>query len=147
MDELKRFSSFTPKETVIELQYLRWAPWFKKRQVRLDSLRRLDSGWRNGNANLEHLPEMESERVKNFKQSIVGEFIRKAFGLFIVNRKQDRDKSAVPGVWDGIWEQIPYEGEASIERRKLPPTMRGRGTMEVRSKPPPPHAVQTKSRE
>ena len=43
------------------------------------------------------------------------ELAHRVYGRLFVNRDQKQDKSAAPGVWDIIWEQIPTAAEREAE--------------------------------
>ncbi|KAF7196493.1 hypothetical protein HII31_02221, partial [Pseudocercospora fuligena] len=124
-DDLKRFASQTPAETLLELQYMRWLPWPQTRRMPFGRLRRLQPSLRGGIANLEQQNPHVSDEVKN---TLVGWLAHRNWGRFYVNRAQRRDRSAVPGVWEGMWKQIPLKGskEDILKKGKAPVQMRGR---------------------
>jgi hypothetical protein len=107
-EDLKKFSQNSPRDTTLELQFMRWAPWPTTRRVRFDRLRRLQPSFSGGIANLEHLPGDTGN--KQGKQSFLGDIVKSWANRFFVNKGQNQDRSAVPGVWDGMWCQIPFKG-------------------------------------
>lgn len=107
-DELKRFSRVTPADTMLELQYMRWLPWPQTRHIRFSQLERLRPSW-SSFANLEHIPALSDIELMRQKWSYA--LVRRWMGSFYVNRHQKRDRAAVPGVFDAMWEQIPMQGD------------------------------------
>ncbi|EME88243.1 uncharacterized protein MYCFIDRAFT_205954 [Pseudocercospora fijiensis CIRAD86] len=130
-DDLKRFASLTPADTLLELQYMRWLPWPQTRRVPFGRLRRLQPSLRGGIANLEQQNPLVTDKLKN---SLLGWLAHRNWGRFYVNRAQRNDRSAVPGVWEGMWGQIPLKGskedilmaQAESKKVKAPVQMRGR---------------------
>ncbi|KXT02740.1 hypothetical protein AC578_5433 [Pseudocercospora eumusae] len=131
-DDLKRFANQTPAETLLELQYMRWLPWPETRRVPFGRLRRLQPSLRGGIANLEQQNPHVPDKMKN---TLLGWLAHRNWGRFYVNRAQRRDRSAVPGVWEGMWNQIPLKGskedvlaQAKSKKVKAPVQMRGRSS-------------------
>ncbi|KAI5370968.1 hypothetical protein Slin15195_G018400 [Septoria linicola] len=121
-DGLRRWSSInTPGETQLDLQYMRWSPWPKTRTVTLNELKRLKPSLSTGIANLEWTPtRFETGQLeKNRKEHPwYASLATRSLGNFYVKRDQKKDRAAVPGVWDGIWRQIPWKGEEGSVSKK-----------------------------
>ncbi|CZT20383.1 uncharacterized protein RCC_06243 [Ramularia collo-cygni] len=149
--ELRRFAEAVPGDTVLQLYYMRLAPWCTSKEVRMNRLRRLTPSIKGGIANLEYVPE----HAEKHAGSIWFWLVQGYWGRYYVKRDQRRDRAQVAGVLDKMWEGIPWKGSpgdplvrgASKGEERRVVRMSGRpgvmsGREEVRRKevvlPPPP---------
>ncbi|RMY58126.1 hypothetical protein D0864_13414 [Hortaea werneckii] len=97
--------------STLRIQFIRFAPWFITRDIRLADLRRLPPS-RLRLANLEHqIPAEEKDRLA-YWGSTLGTWLDRYFHRYWVNvAGTRRDRSSVPGVWGKVWEGIPFVGE------------------------------------
>ncbi|KAI7109358.1 hypothetical protein KC340_g458 [Hortaea werneckii] len=99
--------------STLRIQFIRFAPWFITRDIRLADLRRLPPS-RLRLANLEHqIPAEEKDRLA-YWGSTLGRWLDRYFHRYWVNvagTRGGRDRSSVPGVWGKVWEGIPFVGE------------------------------------
>lgn len=98
---IKKFAKQLPPDTKLVLQTMRIAPWPSHQEVRFDQLRRLDGGSKHKSSNLEVISADPS----------LNWISRRLFYSFHINRSQAKDKSALPGVMDEIWKQIPLKSD------------------------------------
>lgn len=116
-DGLRRWSAERRgKENLpIELQFMRWAPWPKTRNLEFGELRRLRPSLKAGIANLQHVPREEVGNgpmaAKREDHRLLAGFMKRWTSRFYVKRDQAIDRAAVPGVWENLWYQIPFEEE------------------------------------
>ncbi|CAK1354238.1 unnamed protein product [Cercospora beticola] len=111
-EALRRFSAKTPPDTKVELSFMRFMPWPQKRIVSFATLRRLRPSLRSGISNLEYLPRDDRrDAAKRKEYPLFDALLRRWMARYYVNRNQKKDRAAVPGVWDGMWKQIPFSGE------------------------------------
>jgi len=136
-EELIRFANNVPTNARLKVQFIRFVPWLTTREMYFSELRRLPpSSWRL--ANLEYVAADEVDRMAQLKWWQQG-MLKSLFCRFYVPMST-RDRSAVKGVWDKMWKQIPpvgYERVAAVtgeERR--PVVMRNRGK-DLQSAPAP----------
>ena len=97
--------------STVRIQFIRFAPWFITRDIRLADLRRLPPS-KLRLANLEHqIPAEEKDRLA-YWGSTLGRWLDRYFHRYWVNvAGTKRDRSSVPGVWGKVWEGIPFVGE------------------------------------
>lgn len=128
-DDLKHFASHTPPHTLLQLQFMRWLPWPQTRSVAFHRLRRMRPSIRAGWANLEH---QTPAAIELQTKSWLGRLLHRQLGVFHINRAQKTDRSAVPGVFELMWRQIPEKGSKEdklmreMRKERAPAQMRGR---------------------
>ena len=114
-----RWANNVPRKTVISISMIRLKPWPTVQHAAWEDLSRLPNSWTRL-TNLELKPPDHDKYVAERKGSrwarLNEGMARRVLGRFYVNRVQAKDRSAVPGVWDKMWEQIPMEGTRK-ERR------------------------------
>ncbi|KAI6848157.1 hypothetical protein KC350_g3118, partial [Hortaea werneckii] len=90
--------------STLRIQFIRFAPWFITRDIRLSDLRRLPPS-QIRLANLEHqIPAEEKDRLA-YWGSTLGKWLDRYFHRYWVNvAGLKRDRSSVPGVWGKVWE-------------------------------------------
>ncbi|KAM3415915.1 hypothetical protein BST61_g9410 [Cercospora zeina] len=111
-EALRRFSADTPGNTKVELSFMRFAPWPQTRAVAFGNLRRLRPSFKGGISNMELIPQLdEKAEAMRKKYPLFDAFLQRWLTRFYVSRDQKKDRAAVPGVWDGMWQQIPFAGE------------------------------------
>ncbi|KAF2212270.1 hypothetical protein CERZMDRAFT_97547 [Cercospora zeae-maydis SCOH1-5] len=111
-EALRRFSADTPDDTKVVLSFMRFMPWPQTRAVAFANLRRLRPSFKGGISNLELIPQLAEEaEATRKKYPLFDAFLQRWLARFYVSRDQKKDRSAVPGVWDGMWQQIPYAGQ------------------------------------
>ena len=99
------------KERVqVELQFMRWSPWPRSRIVEFGELRRLRPTLSGGIANLQHIPTHEGTEGRK-EMRLADGLMKRWMARFYVSRDQKVDRAAVPGVWEGLWDLIPFEGK------------------------------------
>lgn len=135
-------------ETVLRLHYMRLAPWFTVKEVQFGRMRRFNPTLKSGLSNLEYVPE----HAEKHKDTIWFWLVQGFWGRYYVKRDQAKDRAAVPGVLDKMWEQIPIKGskgdplvrrQSAAERRVVrmsgrPGVMSGRDEVKKREVVPPP---------
>lgn len=117
-DDLIYFSKYPPKDTIIELQFMRWKPWLQGKGYRFDRLRRLTPSLRGGIANLEVVNDEEEHAARDNPR--LARFLSALMGRYFVNRQQKNDRAAVPGVWDNMWQRIPLKGQRGVPELRPP---------------------------
>lgn len=118
-DAVLRFASNTPPDTLVRVQCIRFAPWLQTRNAYFSDLRKLPfSRWRL--ANLEHVPPYNATQID--ESGLKGLFVRSYFGRFWVNMAQARDRSAVPGAWEAMYQQMPVIGTKMEAQATRAPT-------------------------
>lgn len=120
-DELMRWASNVPRNTEVYISVIRLKPWPTARRVFFEDLQRLPFSFKRL-TNLEWKPAYHEKRIAEDSSPGRARFVegalRRAISRYYVSRTRGKDKSAVPGVWDRMWEQIPMEGEKA-ERQLL----------------------------
>ena len=111
--DFQRFASNVPPDVKLQVSFMKFRPWPQTRELRFGDLRRLRPSWREGIANMEHVPES----VKPHQGSFWFRLVRGYHGKYYVRRSLVRDKSAAPGVWDEMWQQIPEAGQKEALKR------------------------------
>jgi len=107
-ERLLVFINDVPPNTRLRVQFLRFAPWLTTYNVFFADLRRLPpKGMRL--SNMEHVPLANQGKVAG--KLFWGWVAKMYFGRYWVNMTGSwRDGSKVPGAWDSMWRQIPWEG-------------------------------------
>lgn len=77
-----------------------------------------------------YIHDLENHKTTQ-RSPIMEELAHRVYGRLFVNRDQKQDKSAAPGVWDIMWEQIPSAAEREME-------MRMQEQRKIEAKPPGP---------
>lgn len=147
--ELKRFAESPPGDAVLRLHYMRLMPWFTVKEVTFGRLRRIKPTLTGGVSNLEYI----AEHAAGHSGTIWFWLAQGFWGRYYIKRDQVKDRAAVPGVLDKMWEQIPLKGtrgdpllRRGVEGEKRVVRMSGRpgvmsGREEVKKRevvPPPP---------
>ncbi|KAK3715105.1 hypothetical protein LTR37_007315 [Vermiconidia calcicola] len=111
-DDLMRFAANVPPMTKVEIKSMWFRPWPVTKRVYFEDLRRLPRSYMRA-SNLEHVPlSIRANVNKNPGWS----WLTKVFmGRYCVSRSQIKDRSRVPGVWDKMWEGIPFVGEEGVK--------------------------------
>lgn len=121
-EEVMRWASRVPPNTTISISVIRNTPWPTVQYAVLEDLSRLPFSYTRL-TNLEHKPPEHDKYVADNKGSwsarVKEGVARRVYGSFYVNRAQAKDKSAVPGVWDKMWNQIPMQGEREAKRMAM----------------------------
>jgi len=137
-EELLRFANNTPPNTRLRLQFIRWAPWLVTRDMFFADFRRLPKS-KIRLSNLEIVPEDKKEAIE--KLGWQGRVLSKYFNRYWANMtNMGRDRSSAPGVWDGMWKQIPYAGEVVKtlgKGERKPAVMQNRASSAQQLSPPP----------
>lgn len=123
-DDLMRWANNIPRHTTLSFSVIRNTPWPTVQYASFEDLQRLPFS-KTRLPNLEHVPPEHEKYVADNQRSWRARFLegisRRVYGRFYVNTSQKTDKSAVPGVWDKMWNQIPMEGKRleRVERQKI----------------------------
>lgn len=120
-ETLTRFAANVPPDTKLVVQTMRFIPWPMHREIAFSSLRRVRAA-NKGSANLEINPpgEVKARQRAEGDRLWYAWMVKRMYGRLYVNRSQVKDKSAAPGIWDTMWEQIPMVGDASPKRVPQP---------------------------
>lgn len=172
-DALLRFANDVPPNTLLQLRFIRFAPWFSRRSVFYRDLRRLPLS-KNRLSNLEHI----SWRNERMVQEAIGSgeeralkrserLVRMFMGRFWVGQGTIAGHNTlVPGVWERMWVRIPEKtaeadgtvvnaraGEAGKKRLGAgssaatpPPVPPPRATRRAERPPIPPAATKRRDR-
>lgn len=120
-EDLLRWANNVPRHTTLSFSVIRNRPWPIVQYASFEDLQRLPLS-RTRLTNLEHIPpehEMYvAENQRSWRARLLEGMARRIYGRFYVNIGQKTNKSAVPGVWDKMWKQIPMEGQ-KVERQKM----------------------------
>ena len=121
-EELMRWANNVPRKTVISISMIRLKPWPTVQNAAWEDLSRLPFSFTRL-TNLELKPPDHDKYLAQKKGSwwarLIEGMARRVLGRFYVNRTQGKDRSAVPGVWDRMWEQIPMEGTGTRKERAV----------------------------
>ncbi|KAK4545515.1 hypothetical protein LTR36_002865 [Oleoguttula mirabilis] len=136
-DALLAFANNTPPNTLLRLQFIRWAPWLVTRDMHFSDFRRLPKSVIRL-SNLENVaarkvPEGHVE-VLNKRYGWAVRAMRRYFDRYWVNVvTTGRDRSRVPGAWERMWRQIPMIGDevvaTVVKEERRPVTMQNRAQL------------------
>lgn len=103
----------------VQIKAFWFRPWAHTRNVNLNDLRRLRSS-RLRITNLEQQPANYSPRTAALAREHPKWYwlAQTWMGRMYVARDQMRDRSRAPGVWNGLWEQIPMLGEEHVDSKR-----------------------------
>ncbi|EMC94720.1 hypothetical protein BAUCODRAFT_124319 [Baudoinia panamericana UAMH 10762] len=110
-EDLRAFLAKIPPASRMRITYVRFAPWPLKREVFVSDLRRLPIS-RVRLVNMQIVGD-EAGGAKTIMDGWFGWYRRS----FWVNMGyMSRDNSAVPGMWEHVWRQLPVLGEEVAQK-------------------------------
>lgn len=134
-----RLANNVPPNTRLEISSMKLRPWPTKMEVVFADLRKHNPSWKGGLSNLEWIPLdiQDHPYIGTWSHSL----LRRFRGVYYVLRDQKKDRSAAPGVWDKMWEQIPTTEKHTQRTDRKPSAGQGRTGTELKPLRPAPRTV------